>query len=321
MRILWLDHPARVDRYDKWLHLEFAKKIRSEEHQIFFYAPRMHELEPDFTPISFAPHALMKNIVEELGIDIIILDTKSSIFYNYFPQIIYPERIDEGKTWLPKDFAKITTPKVCIEEDYHYEYSDKWYEDMGFKVLLQKHYSQSIREMVVPTMFFPFSVDIDTFKPTKAERRNKICIASIASEAMYPFRYRAMKRLQDEGLIDCFIDRQKVGNRYVKCLQEYTCHLAGGSRYNLTPAKIFEITASGSLLFTNKFTGIEKVLPDDCYVSYKNDMSDVVDKTRKILYNKRYREKITEKGMYTVRKYHSHEVRVKQLIDILREYV
>ena len=322
MKILWLDHVARAGRYDKWLHIDFAKKIRGNGAEVVFYGPRMHEVEYDYTPIKYDHDITMEELVDKLAVDTIVLNTKAAIYENYFPRLIYPNRADEGRVWLPQGFAEIKIPKICIEEDYHYEYSDEWYEEMGFSVILQKHYSQSLRKMVVPVIFFPFSVDLDVFHPPRRESRfNRICIASIATPSMYPFRYRAMAALQKEDMIDCFIERQKIGQKYVNCLQQYTCHLSGGSRYNLSPAKTFEIIASGSVLLTNQFMGLEKLLPEGSYVTYKNDISDIIDRAREITYSSNYRKHIIEKGIECVKKYHSHRVRIKQLIDIIQRYL
>ena len=320
MNILWLDHASRVNRHDKWLHTDFAKKLEDFGHKLFFYAPAISTLEKEHTPIEYDARLLMKDIVKQLDIHCIIVDTRSAMYDNYFPKTVYPERPDVGNMWLPKDFPKIDTLKICIEEDYHYEYSDRWYEEMGFKAILQKHYSQAIRKMLLPVISFPFSVDTSIFHPSHEQRLNKVCLAGTCIDSVYVYRHRAMQKLQEAQLIDAFTCMQKVGDNYVKCLQQYVCHLSGGSRYSLTPAKVFEIVASGSVLLTNKFMGIEKVLPDDCYVSYKNDASDVVVQVNHILNDNRYRDDMVKKGLAHIQKYHTHEIRIKQLIGIIKQF-
>ena len=237
MNILWFDHAPRVGRYDKWLYLEFAKKLNTDGNKVFFYAPAMHEKEPDYTPIPYHNTITLEDLVTRLNIDIVIVNTKSAMHENYFPKTVYPERTDEGKCWLPRDFAIYDIPKICIEEDYHYEYTDKWYEDMGFKVLLQRHYSQYLRKMYVPVKFFPFSVDTDVFKPDVRQRTPKVAMAGVNTTSVYPYRQLAMDTLYEDNLIDVFVAKQKVGGDYVDCLKQYMVCLSGGSRYQITPAK------------------------------------------------------------------------------------
>jgi len=316
MRILWLDHPARVRRYDTWLHTDFALELKKHVDALYFYAPEMQEKLPEHTPIAFDKDLSMKGVVEALKIDVIIMDTRGACYYNYFPKTIYPLR-DEGECWLPKDFHNINKLKICIEEDYQYEYSDKWYQDLGVSVLLQKHYSQSIRKMHLPVRFFPFSVDTDIFKPTGERRVNKIGFAGTILDGIYIYRMKAIYELEKHG----YMNTQKVeGEPYVRYLTEYVSHLSCGSRYSLTPAKTFEIMASGSVLLTNRFMGIEEVLDNGSYVDYKNDVSDIREKAEKILNDKDFVKETLIKAQSCIQRRHSHHVRIKELLDIINEY-
>ena len=122
MNILWIDHASRVKRHDKWLHTEFAKKLNEHVDHIYFYAPAIHNDEPKMTPIHYDPKRSMADVVKQLKIDVIIVDTRSACYHNYFPKAVYPDRESVGQPWLPKDFNTVDCLKICIEEDYHYIY-------------------------------------------------------------------------------------------------------------------------------------------------------------------------------------------------------
>jgi len=321
MKILWLDHASRAGRHDKWLHLEFAKYLKRYVTNVFFYAPRMKEVEPQFTPIKYDKKLLMKDIVSKLGIDLIIMDTRSAMFDNYFPVAIYPNHAGKSSCWLPEDFREVKTPKICIEEDYHYEYTDRWYEEMGIRAIFQKHYSQYIRKMVLPVEFFPFSVDTGIFKPQNRQRKNKICLAGTLIDSIYIYRERAIKELAKEGLVDVYKGMEMVGGKYVECLNDYVSHLSGASRYNLSPAKTFEIMASGSVLLTNKFMGIEDMLDEGSYVTYKDDASDVIEKAERILKDKEYVNNINKKAQACIQRRHTHDVRIKEFLKQVEKYL
>lgn len=319
MRILWLDHPSRYNRHDKWLHIEFAKKLAKHVEALYLYGYQFHELCPDLTPIPYSRITKMQEVVDNLKIDTIVMDTRSGMYDNYLPVSIYPDSV-QGRCWLPEDFPKVNVLKICIEEDFQYEYDDDWYVNMGVKVILQKHYSQSLRKFKLPVEFFPFSVDTSVFKPEVGIRKKRFCLAGSGIEGVYVYRLKAAQVLEHSGMIDIFKGMQKEGDKYIHCLKDYISHLSCGSRYSLTPAKTFEIMASGSVLFTNKFMGIEKILDEGSYVTYENDGSDVLDKAKMILEKPDFVKQIISRATNCINKRHTHEIRIKEFFDIVEKY-
>ena len=138
---------------------------------------------------------------------------------------------------------------------------------------------------------------------------------------MLQYRTKTFQLLNAIGLADGFLNRQKIGLEYVKNLQEYISHISCGSIYNIVPAKCFEIMASGSVLFTNKFDGIEKLFPDNAYVLYDNKFIDVVEKANLILNDISYRENIIKNAIKCIHEKHSHFYRMKQLFEHLESVV
>ena len=315
MRILWLDHPDRVDRYDKWLHTEFAKSL-NDHCTVFVYGPKMDRLLPPLAPIAYAKEKSMKWICHALKIDAIVVDTKSATYNVY-----YPQKQHESITWLPDDFAENKTCKVVIEEDYHYEEDDSWHKGIGARMVLQRHFSQSIRGHKCPVRFFPFSVDTSVFKPGKIDRVNTIAMVGSTADPVYKHRVNACKELSKHGLATTWGDKTVTGDAYILNLQSYTSHISCSSTYDITPAKMFEIMASGSVLFTNRFCGIDSVFDQGTYVDFSTDMSDVVEKGKRILDDSDFRSKIVNNAMKCIYARHTNDIRCKELIRHIKDVI
>jgi len=329
LNILWLEHEDRVGRYDDWLHHKFALHLKKFVENVFFYAPNIRGYLPNHTPIVYEANQPIQKVVDTLNIDVIIVDTKSSMFDNYYPKTIFPDRNgDIGNCWLPPDFADCKTLKICIEEDFHYETDTKWYEDLGIKVLLQKHYSQYIREMGLPQKFFPFSVDTSVFYPYGLDREKKMGFAGSTNSrnalfdgSVYIYRESAVTALK-------IADRlaEKVGHiiegDYIKYLQKYIGYVCCGSVFNLSPAKMFEIMASGGVLFTNESTlGLEQLFEAGTYYTYQNQANDICPKLDELKEDDGLREKMANGALEVIRERHSHDIRCKELVEIIKEYL
>jgi len=297
--------------------------------EIFFYAPCIKQMEPNFTPLEYLSNRTLEDIVAELKIDCVIVDTRSASYDNYFPQLVYPES-HVGHCWFPPDFADCKVLKLCIEEDFQYETDDVWHKEMGFKAILHKHYSQYLRKMTLPFIFFPFSVDIDVFKPTNIMNREpRIGCAgtmysynSTSKQSVYLPREKAAEILGFHNLLatTTYVKAPVIGDGYIEYLQKYMGYLSCGSIYNLTNAKMFEIMASGGVLLTNIMPGLTTLFDEGSYVTYENDGRDVAGKAQRIINDEEFRGETLRRSMDCILRKHTHEVRIKELLKIIEEY-
>ncbi len=327
MRILWFYRYEPTYNSDHWLHMDFAEWLRVYSGtKIKCYGHRLHELYPKFVVMPWKESITMKDIKKEFDFDIVILNTKSRMFVEYMPPI-NPANCpySHSPTWMPKDFNKYNCPKVVIEEDYHWETDDDWYAEVGIDLIIQRHLSQSLRKGKVKSVWLPFSVDTSVFAPNEniVERDKRICYMGGDSDC-YIYRKRVKIILMYSNLgLNFMIDfsNRHQEERYIKTLQNFRAFLSGSSTVNHTPAKMFEIMSSGGLLWTNKSDkyGLKQLFPDDTYVTYNEDFSDVIEKAGKIVRDKDWAEAIAQKGMEYVQANHNHEVRIKQLMDILNK--
>jgi spore maturation protein CgeB len=318
LKILWLYQFLDHYNHDDWLHMKFAEYIaNSGQCELVAYGPGLHENYRDVAPIKYNQKIMLGNLYNELRFDAVIINTKSRCFDYY-----NPHKQELRGCWLAEDFSAFDkTPKLVLEEDYHYELNDTWYQEQRIDLILQRHYAHVSRQEKVPMKWLPFSVDTTIFKPSDThEKINKVCMAGAVNGA-YPERQIISNALQRNQLIDVFSSKEKIGLDYVKCLQQYTIALCGSSRYHITPAKLFEIMASGAVLFTSEEKDLEILFDKDSYITYNINQSEsaIVQKVREILNNINLRDNITSKALKCINEKHTHDVRIKELIKIIED--
>ena len=334
MNILYLFHYKKHNHYDHHLHADFAVYMnRIPGIKVMGYGLDLEQGYPDFCPMKYNFNTTLEDIHKMFPFDAIVVNTKGRCFEYYNPHT----DVIRG-AWLPKDFAGWNhCPKLILEEDYHYEVDDIWYKEMGFDLILQRHYSQSLRQNLVPMMFFPFSVDTSLFNttsisakhrnmeitlPSNAERLNRIAFVGNDGDKAYIYRFKAIRRLVEMGIADNYSLAEpnairRLDGEYVRLLRSYIAHISCGSTFEICAAKNLEIMATGSILFTNKFLGIDKLFPENCYVSYENDWSDLEVKADKILTDSAFVVETRRNALKCINERHTHEIRIKQLLNII----
>lgn len=313
MKILWLYRYIPQYDYDNWLHLKFVEVLKTYPGiEVLAYGPDIHVGYPHLTTLPYNASLSIDDIKKHFDFDVMILNTKSRMFMDYNPH----KNIASGE-WLPKGFNLYDKPRIVIEEDYHYETSDEWYKQNRIDLILQRHWSQAQRQQTVPMKWFPFSVDINTFKPGVNPRYNKICFAGSSEAHAYIYRRRAYEALRRYGYVDVFANRQKQGTSYVECLKNYVAHLSCSSTFNLTPAKMFEIMASGSALLTNENGDLPLLFPSGSYYTYRVNNSNILQVGKEIIINKSRTEAVAKFGLETIHARHSHQVRIGELLGII----
>ena len=317
MRILYLYQDIPAYGYDRWLREHFILQISKyrPNYKVLMYGPGVHKVYPKFCAMPYEEKCTFKKLQKLYRFDVVLIAQKSRMHIVY-----YPDR-EENETWLFQDFSELNVPKIVIEEDYHYERDDEWYVQNGINLILQRHYSQSLREQTIPMRWFPFSVDPEVFQPGSSERINKLCLTGSSEGDVYRHRREVYERLSKVHMAEGFLKRQKIGIDYVKNLQEYVGHINCGSIYEINPAKCFEIMASGSVLFTNKFQGIDQLFPDNAYCSYKNDLSDVIDQAKRIINDTDYAQSISNAALDCIYERHTHKQRIDELIRFINSFV
>lgn len=330
MKILWLYQYKANYNFDHWLHMSMVKYIREKkDYEIQAYGLNLEKGYPNLCLTPYHPSLTMQDLYNKFNFDVVVVSTKSRMWENYLP--IYAlgnlERIEKKQNyWLPNDFSTFhKTPKVVLEEDYHYEANDSWYDEVKIDAILHRHHSNVLRgkqnHSKVKHIWHPFSVDTTIFKDYNQPRQNQICYTGSINAGYYKDRQEAYKILSEKGLINPHPYKVIADNEYVINLNSFICHLSGNSIYHITPGKIFEIMACGSLLFTSasEESGIPQLFSDNTYIRYRwADLADVEKQAIWILNNQQEVKEMTTRAKKEIQEKHSHDVRMKEFEQVVR---
>lgn len=328
MKILWLYKYASNYNFDHWFHMDWVYAIQKEGHECLAYGPDLDVEYSDCIVAKYDPNLTMKELKDKFDFDIVVMSTQSRMFNNYRPPLVPPAGPEvKEDCWLPSDFNEFDVPKVCLDEDSHYETNNNWFKEAGVSLVLQRHYSNvrrfyDIGNQGIKCLWLPMSVDPDIFKPDPdIVRIPKLCMASSVSHEIYVWRKKLVDTLVPKGLMESQAEQRKVGMDYVQCLKSYVGHGNCSSIFDITPAKIFEIMSSGSVLFTdntNKY-GLSHLFPKEAYVTYERDCSDMVEKAQLIINNDDLRKRVTEAGRKCILERHTHSIRINEMVDIFNK--
>lgn len=319
MNILWIEAPQRCNRYDDWLHTKFAERLGDYENLYMYGKGLVHPK----APIGYDKDITMDYLVGEYKLDVVLVDTINAAWDYYKPVTLSGDQYGDI---MPKGFASSKVRKVCFEEDFHYETNTDWHEKMGFEFIIQRHYSQAQRKFPLEFKYLPWSVDTKVFKYNDQSRENKIGFAGTidvkndmsGQTSVYVYRETAIKQLEDMGLFASSKSYHHVFDAYIDYLRKYVGYVSCGSIFDLTSAKMWEIMASGGILLTNKMSGLETLFPEGSYLTYENDAKDVVSTARSLLESPSKQDEIRGKGIDTINKYHTHEIRCRELLEMLK---
>lgn len=317
MKILWLYRYIREYDFDNWLHMKFAEYLSTyPDVQLVAYGPDLHHEYNKLVKLKYLPLLHLKDIYAELRPDVVILNTKSRMF-NYYN----PHKDEARDCWLPNDFKEFKQiPKIVLEEDYHYEKNDDWYRENGIDLILQRHFNSVKRQKTVPMEWLPFSVDHKTFFDRGMSRYLKVGLAG-SSNSAYPERQSVSKFLKAHELIDIFCGKEKIGEEYLTCLNQYMCHLSCTSRYHITPAKMFEIMASGSIMLSNNDPHLRLLFKEGSYVTFDfsqfNFEQKMLKLIRDLINNEPMRKEIVQSAKEDILTRHTHDIRIRHLLNII----
>ena len=214
--------------------------------------------------------------------------------------------------------------KVMVAVDYRkIEERRKfyWYKNNQFNLVIQRglyDVDSFNKNIGIPSVWLPYSANEKEFYPSK-EKINKIGFTGTTSASSYAQRRKALQLLESENLINN--SGKLMGNGYSTFIRVHRAMLTdtklGNSNINSPHAKAFEILASGSVLLSPPMD--KQIFPKDCYIEYKEDCSDIIEKGKWILDNGPECDIIGKKGYEEFLKNHTDTVRVKELYNHIQE--
>jgi hypothetical protein len=312
MKILILYKYKDSMTYNHWGNLDFLFLLnRPPETSVQFYGYGITKANNPLALIDYSPYTNFKQLKQRYDFDILIFNSQVRMFSDTLEKV----------SWLPRDLESVNCPKILLEPDYHKHRKSPWILDNHITSIIHRHKNNVSRGQedfpYLNHTWLPYSVDNCVFSPNfTQERKPLIGFSGNYKSNAYYLRHQALNLLSKNSLLH-FGDTLYEQN-YVNYLKQYMGYLNSSSIYNIDNTKMFEIMASGGVLFTNNcYNGIRELFPDNSYVFYKSDLSDLIKQATAIIYDEQLRNTIIKSALTTIQQKHTHKIRAKELNEIL----
>jgi len=186
----------------------------------------------------------------------------------------------------------------------------------------ESRYTQIFQTLNVPIEFYPFSVDPNMFKPMNIPKKYDIAVIGNMSSSYYPIRNKAHEALKNAGYRyhHPFI-KQYVREEFARHINECKiCVTCSGSFKGLVQ-KYYEVTACGTLLMADRCMDLEEqhFIPGHNFVEINS--GNIYEKVKYYLSHPEELEIIANNGRESILKYHTHDIRARELVEILKKHM
>jgi len=232
----------------------------------------------------------------------------------------------------PNYFRDINCLKIMVEVDYHTQkVKEHWYRDNKFDYMFWRN-GDDTSSLKIPGVWWPYGTDENSFYPGN-NRENIIGFAGSSNHQFYIIRKKAIDKLISAGLLNMkgksiaqteydrskdpnSIDWQGENGRYQNFLRSVKGLLAS-SETRGPFAKTFESMASKTTLLCSPILNKDLFFgSEDCYIEYKPDCSNIIEKANFILNNDM--TELNERAYKQFLEKHTKKKRVKELYDNIK---
>lgn len=252
-----------------------------------------------------------------------------------FSEIVKEEEADiivnDGQ--IDADLKEVNVPKIMFISDAHSEWQNRKqrFANKEFDVPFLRSYGGGIglraKQEFGAVGYCPRSVSLNVFYDTHYERENTVYLLGYVN-LIYPIRQNIFRVSQKtskeiEGIKFVFTSATGIisPREFLKILGTSKISIFDCGMFKYPIMKIFEGMATNTLCLCDLPYDYEalRLQPDVNLVEIT--MTNFVDKIRYYLDNDDERKRIAKNGLELVQKYHSTEVRAKQLIEQLEEVI
>lgn len=270
-------------------------------HEVLFYCPNCMGVDNHFVSDDMrADEGALWSTINEYRPDMLVL---------------YRGKGADFKGWVTKTLlSSLSIPKILIDVDFHYLNHKQKLDQYVDLHLLRVWRDTSRRSKCKNNDFFPLAVD-SSYKVDSADDRSGICFSGSLKGRAYGKRRRAIKTLRRVDVKRvCLGDQARFYSRHIAAIN---C----SAEVCVINAKHFEIPATGTVLFTDAEVDLAGLLPDDTYIQYKPDCSDIVRLWEMVCANKDEWMRKAQTACEFVWKNHSAEARWNQFVEIVNNHL
>jgi len=248
-----------------------------------------------------------------------------------FDVIVIDHYWDVSRKW--KNLDKIEIPKAFIISDPHHEQTGKIEyinkNEIDLSLFVVKHSIMRFKnKMNCSIRWLPWSVDIRVFRDYGFERDYDVTFLGTVGR-YYPLRKKILNTLKKTPDIKFFTAQRPSGwnldpkihlfkENYSKVLAKSKIFIFGTSILNYPLAKFFEGMACNTLVMAPMPYDSQELHFEPGLNFVEISEENFLERIRYYLEHETERCEIARQGLNTVRKYHTVEIRAKQLVDYLK---
>lgn len=234
-----------------------------------------------------------------------------------------------------KNLEKTVIPKVVILGDPHHRPLDKIeyinQNKIDLALTTEKRPILQMKDKINCTIeWLPISVNTNVFKPYDLPRRYDVTLLGAMNPKYYPLRVKITKILSKRSDIAFFSNehgrewesyhkKTLIRKNYARVIAQSKILVFCGGIYNYAIAKFHEGMACNTLVMAPMPFDGEDLHFKPGYNFVTIDDENFMEKIRYYLEHEDERKEIAKRGYETVKKYHTTEIRAKQLVDYLKQ--
>ena len=182
--------------------------------------------------------------------------------------------------------------------------------------------SKIFKTLGIPIEFYPFSIDTELFKPMNLEKKYDVSLIGNMSSSYYPLRNEFHKKMLGSDFKYHHPEMViYVRDEFARHINESKICVTCSSSYKYLVQKYYEVTSCGTLLMADLPMDAEyqHFIPGHNFVEVSP--SNILSKVKYYLENEDEAKRIADNGRKTILQYHTHDIRGRELMEILKRYV
>jgi spore maturation protein CgeB len=312
MKILYLtkNYKTRCDSKDWYLQNQLAKI-----ENVVFYGPE----HPKFPFLRrWDGPKIIQHVYANGNPDVILVDHYWGV----------------ARRW--KNLYKIEIPKVAIISDPHHKPLEKINfirkNRIELALFVIKHSIKAFKDRIDCSVgWLPWSVDTSVFRDYGFKRKYDVTFLGSVNP-YYPLRQRILETLSKIPNINFFTKKHPgqwglnprkhlIREKYAKVITQSKILIFGTSILNYPVSKFFEGMACNTLVMAPMPLDGEDLHFHPGFNFVEINKENFVEKIKYYLRHENERQEIAKRGVETVKRYHTVEIRAKQLVDYLTNII